>query len=737
MSRFPYQFFDEYVVRTPLFSYKKFQETIDKAEPQEEFLKQICENSIFQEAIYLASPYLYSELENWLSGKEVYSKGLEKLKNTLLKYYSRISTRCTPFGLFSGVSLGKFAGKTSNQSGSDSINNQINTDNYHRDTKLDMHYLVGLSQHFVTIPEIRNRLLFFPNNSIYRAGNKIRYVEYQYTNGKRDYIISSAPLSEELKHILYFSKSGKTIEQLAALLINTEITAEDAAEFVDELIDNQVLMSELDPNVSGTDFLRIIASVLNKIEAVNEAETLFSIQKRLEKLDRNIGNPISEYVKIEELAKSFGTTYEQKYLVQTDLYDENKFILSPHWKKELKKGISFLNKLTIYNEETHLEKFKKIFRERFETQEIPLSLALDTEMGIGYRQGIPAEGLHPYLEDLQLPNSQKKQATIQLSQIHKILNEKLQEALLENHHIIELFDEDFKDFKESWQDVPDTISFMTEIISENNREKLCIESTSGSTAANLLGRFCSENSEVQKLTKTITQKEKELNENYILAEIIHLPEARIGNVIRRSTLRDYEIPYLAQSVLPEDNQILIEDLYISLKNNRIVLWSKKLNKEIKPYLTNAHNYSINTLPVYHFLSDLHSQNVRTGLYFDWGGLSKIYHFLPRVEYKNIIISKARWKITEKEILQFSSSINHKEQFLIEFRNWRNKRCIPKWIQWVKSDNKLTVNLENYDLVKMFIDAIKNQAYVLIEEFLWNENDDYKREFIFPMYKDKK
>lgn len=275
---------------------------------------------------------------------------------------------------------------------------------------------------------------------------------------------------------------------------------------------------------------------------------------------------------------------------------------------------------------------------------------------------------------------------------------------------------------------------MAEIISDNNQEKLFLSSSTGSSAANLLGRFCSEKSEVQNLTKIITQKEQEVNPDKMLAEIIHLPEARIGNVIRRPTLRLYEIPYLAQSILPAENQISVEDLYISLKNDRIVLHSKKLDKEIKPCLTNAHNYYTNTLPVYHFLSDLYSQNTRSGLYFSWGGLEHIYKFLPRVEYDNVILSKARWKISERDISTLDLSNSSKEDYLAKVKNWRNKRKIPVWIQWVKFDNTLAINLENYDMAEIFIQSVKSVKSIIIEEFLYNENDDFKREFIFPMYK---
>lgn len=737
MSQFPYHFFEEYVVRTPLFSHKNFTQKFHTDEISDLDLKEICSDSVFKEAIYLASPNLYYELNQWLhSEKKLSTSQHQKLKNTLIKYYTRMSTRCTPFGLFSGGGLGKYK-ETENQKSSDYNQLQV------RDTKLDMHILVSLAKTLEKNPDIKNQIQYFPNNSIYTIGKKIRYVEYEYKEGKREYIISSAPLSEELSQILNFSKQRKTISQIAEVLISEEITHEEAKEFLEELIDNQVLVSELEPNVSGGDFLDTLIAVLSRIEAKNETAVLISIKNKLTELDVNIGNQVSLYLEIEDLIKSFQTDYEQKYLFQTDLYFKEEFTISTHWKQEIKKGLSFLNKITLLNKDTSFEHFRKAFYERFETQEMPLSYVLDAEIGIGYLQNKSVKGIHPYLEDLKLPNTQKKQNLhIQITPFQKILNEKLQEASLENRFTITLDDDDIKDFEEKWNDLPDTLSVMAEIISENNHEKLCIRSIGGSSAANLLGRFCSEKSSLQKLTQEITKKEEMLrldqhDNNEILAEIVHLPEARIGNVIRRPLLREYEIPYLAASVLPEEKQIPVNDLYISLKNGRIILRSKKLNKQIKPYLTNAHNYHQNALPVYHFLCDLHSQNIRTGLYFSWGSLSQIYKFLPRVEYRNIILSKAQWNIIDKDIASLELLMNNKNKFISQMKIWRSKRQIPQWIQLIKSDNTLPMNLENYDMAKLFVLTIKSVKSITIAEFLYNGNDDFMREFIFPMYKEKK
>lgn len=731
MSRFPYQFFDEFAVRTPLFSYKTFIQRLSKEDISDFELKEIYSDAFFQEAVFLASPDLYDEVKKWFNEEKEYSqKDHLRLKNTLLKYFSRISSRCTPFGLFAGVGLGEFNRNISILSEKKESEFKIV-----RETTLDMHFLVMLSEYFTTIPEIKEKLLFFPSTSIYKTRNKLRYIEYEYINGRREYTNSIAFLSEELTKVLHFCQQGKTIPEIASNLVNEDITKEEAQEFVEELIKNQLLISELEPHVSGDDFLLTLISLLKNKGITIEYNTLSAIQKKLKELDRNISNNEKIYYEIENLIKSFKIKYNGKFLFQTDLYYPNKVELPTRWKRKLKTGINFLNKITSFNKETYLESFKKSFLKRFDHEEIPLLYALDTEIGIGYRQDVLALGIHPYLSNLSIFHSKTDQElNIKLTPAQVMLSQKLQIIQFANTLTIQLSDEDCQEYIENWDDIPDTFSIVAEIISESKEEKLLLQGYRGSSAANLLARFSSAKSNIRKLTENIAQKESELNSKYVLAEILHLPEARIGNIIRRPILRNYEIPYLAQSTLSEENQIPVDDLYISVRENKIVLRSKKLNKEVKPYLTNSHKYSANTLPVYHFLCDLYSQNNRPKLQFDWGDMKHLYIFFPRLEYKNIIISKACWKIGEKELYSLKD-INHDKLSLLKHSNeWRIKRKIPAWVQWVRNDHTLTLNLENYEMLKLFIQIVTKEKMIFIEEFLYNENDDFKREFIFPMYK---
>ncbi|HAP94869.1 MAG TPA: lantibiotic dehydratase [Chryseobacterium sp.] len=691
---------------------KIFSDNTDTGALQKNF-----EEKVFKEAIYLASPILYEEIEK--------SNSKAKLNNALLKYFIRMSTRSTPFGLFSGVGLAKFDEQSLLFSNGQKL----------RDTKADMHFLFSLSNHLLALPHIRNEVLFFPNNSIYRIGKKIRYVEFESNNGKRNYVLSSAIFSDELEQILIKSESGKTIKELARTLITEDISESEAVDYVNELITNQILVSELEPTVSGIDFLDSIISILNRINAFKERDFLTCIQNRIKELDVNLGNPTSAYSEIEKLIRNTEIEYEQKYLFQTDLYYQNAASLSYIWKKQLKKGISFLNKITLPNKNTHLEKFKTAFLDRFDTQEVSLAYALDTEVGIGYIQNLTSQSLHSYLDDLKIPSNAKQDLKIELDEIRAILNRKLQSAYLQKCFTIQLTDKDFEKFEENWTDLPDTLSFMAEIISGNREQQLFLGNCSGN-AARLLARFCSDKADIQKLAKEITSKEQELNADCILAEILHLPESRIGNVVRRPILRPYEIPYLAKSILPKENQISVDDLYVSVKNNKLVLRSKKHNREVKPYLTNAHNYSANSLPLYHFLCDFGSQNLRPGLNFDWGGLAHIYDFLPRVEYENIILSKARWKIYSDEMKGFFLLLKNGETELLNERmeDFRNIRQIPQWIQLVYGDNTLVINLKNPEMLTMFLSSIKNKKEIIIEEFLCDEEENFVHQFIFPLYK---
>ncbi len=737
----PYTFFDQFCLRTPLLPLDFYHNLTREAHISTEKFKDIWTDAIVREAIFLASPELFDEIEKWLTGKISDTKKIIRLQSSLLKYISRMSSRCTPFGLFAGCSMGKF-GDTTNITLADYNKNE-------RQTRFDMNFLVAFSQKLAQEDVIKKQLLWYPNSSLYKIGEQYRYIEYRYNqHNRREHSIEAVGYSSYLETIIENAKQGKNIDELAKLLVDDDISFEEASGFVDELIENQILISEIEPTVTGTDFLEQLETSLRKLE--NTAPILEEIAHYkgfLRQVDQKLGNNAQDYLQLSERLDTLKTAFELKYLFQTDMYtltESNQ--LQIRWAYKLKRALTLLNKITIAPAETNLEKFKEAFVARYETQEIPLAIALDTEVGIGYLQHQNANDSTSFLDDLYIPARRESRERISWSPVHKILNSKLQNLKDGNTHILELEDQDVEDLELNWNDLPDTMSTIAKIAMVDGEEKMIISSLGGASAGNLLGRFTTGNTQILEFVKQITNKEQEMLQNKILAEVIHLPESRTGNVIRRASVRDYEIPYLGKSNLPEAQQITIDDLMISVKYGKVVLRSKKLNKEIVPRLTNAHNYSANALPVYHLLCDLQTQGIRSGIGFYWGeGLEK-RAFLPRVVYKDFILAKARWKITIQDIPYIKEYQQMKVKDLMDaIKKWRLECNMPKFVQLIDNDNTLLINLENSNAVRMWLDTIKKRSECILEEFLFAQQEgivkkqdmQYTNQFVFSFYNQDK
>jgi len=414
-----------------------------------------------------------------------------------------------------------------------------------------------------------------------------------------------------------------------------------------------------------------------------------------------------------------------------------------------------MNQLTIAPRETLLSKFVENFYERYEEREIPLLVALDVESGIGYP--VNKGDISPLLAGFMLPNRESAQSTIEFSKITSVLHHKLMENYKLDEHTVEFTEKDFEFLKPQWKDLPQTLYCMCEILRvanstpqtsncnlylDNLTPQIYIHPACGSSAANMLGRFCHMDKALEEYVKEITHFESSQEPDKIYAEIVHLPESRLGNILFRPILRDYEIPYLAKSSVPLDYQISLSDLFISVRQGKIVLRSKRLNKEIVPRLSTAHNYSMNAMPVYHFLCDLQTQGLRGGIGFHWGSLASEFDFLPRAVYKNKILSLAAWKVKTEDFKKLIEKQNNTE-IKNNIQQWREERNIPQLVLLTEGDNELLVDFENVLSVKMLFSAIKKRPSFELKEFLFDmENavvqDDsgnpFTNEFIVTFYK---
>ena len=311
-----YKIFETYILRTPLFPIDFFLNITRDEEVSDNQLKEVFQNPLVKESIYLASPILFEEIKKWTEGKK--TDDANKIKISFLKYLSRMSSRSTPFGLFSGCSIGAF-----DQQNNIERKNVLNN----RHTRLDMDLTGIIVKRIENNLALKEQLLFYPNNSLYTIGGVIRFVESTYnSSNKLIHKVVEVETSEYLENSIEFSKEGKTITELANRLVEPEISIDEAKEYIFELIDSQILTSEFQQTVSGTENLENIISTLKKLKDVDQIlVVLESIKSKITDLDHHVQNEVSLYYDVLALLQQLEINVNPKYVFQTDLVIGNEY----------------------------------------------------------------------------------------------------------------------------------------------------------------------------------------------------------------------------------------------------------------------------------------------------------------------------------------------------------------------------------------------------------------------------
>lgn len=717
---FNYKSVDRYVLRSttfPIESYLSF--TSENVISDNEY-KNILSDDYFIEALFLASPVLIDQANKWVRGEIVDAKEIRKIKTSVLKYYTRMCCRCTPFGLFAGVSVGHFVSEVSS-SILKSSNKLI------RKSRLDMFFLAQLSRKVASDSVVKNKILFYPNTSIYEVGDSFRYIETVFTDSKRTANITSVDKTSFLSLVLEKSVSGLPLLELAKLLVDDDVTYEESKEFIDELVESQILVSELDPYVTGPAFLSHFIKVLDGIsERVDILELLLEIDNKLKDLDFSMVNGIDKYNDLIAIIDKFDVPYKENLLFQVDLnlQFENNY-LSDSYASKVLNAFDSIVRINQDPKETILTKFVEEFSSRFEKQTIPLGLALDVESGLGFGSYNQVRDPNPLINDLILPDKKEDLNT----EVYRVsLFEKFLETKRKNADFsITLDSKNLDDFEilSNKYIKSFSVSGVFEIVEENGVELIKFSGAGGNSSSSIIGRFSELDQEIHDLCEEIIQNENDLllklkGDNYVFAEIAHLPKFRMGNVIHRPILREYEIPYLVNSNLLPDNQIKINDLNLRINSNaEFELFSERLKKIVLPRLACSHNYRLtDSDPIYSFLGEMQAYNSMNGFFVNFGDISKNTVFLPRIVFEDVILKEASWNFQNKDFERLIALMESPKSLLNEIVTFRELWKLPEFVKLVQGDNELLVRFTCYDSLYMLLKEVKSNYRVQLVEFLF-------------------
>lgn len=727
---------DFLTIRTPFYPFNDLYEIN---------VRNLLTDPYFAEAIFFSSPSLADEIEKYF-GNHLTGKESEKLLLSVYRFYLRAAYRCTPFGLFAGISIGKISDKTSINLSSQA--------NYKKNIRLDTHFLGTVVQKILSDSSIRDSIKWFSNNTIYSVHDKLRFIEYRVDNNSRTHHLATVDDSEHVQTVLRKAEKGATIAEIAEELITDEISREDAVGFIEEMIAACLLVPELEPQVTGKEYHHQLLEKLRPcFQKHKDVVSLFSIIDRLNtENNQAAGRSIGLFKNILEETKSIFPDLDAGKLFQCDMFKPSTAcMLNRAVTNELGNAIKLLSKVSSYTGQANLKEFKEAFTRRYEEQEIPLLEVLDSEAGIGYPVNAHASSDNsPLLTNLLItPGNQPQTSTHQSTPWSKFLWTKLQDTIRRNAREIEILESEIepvlKEQQNSEDFLPVSAYTLGSVIAASNDELdkgnflVYHEVTAGPSAINLLGRFCHMNEELASLAKEALRKEEEAKPDCIFAEILHIPQARLGNILMRPVLREYEIPILTQASVDDARTISLSDLMLSVRNGRIFLRSKRLNKEVIPRLTTAHNFSMNPVPHYHFLCDLQFQGIRGGLSWNWGVLNE-FPFLPRVRYGKTILSKARWILNLIDLAPRKEIKDSDLEELIIAHFTKNE--IPNTVTITQGDNQLPIDIRNTYCMKILAQDLKKYKSLVLQECLFNDSNlfvkgpegTFTNEIIIPWYK---
>ncbi len=658
-----------------------------------------------REAIRVASPSLFSRLAA--------GGAREDVALSALRYLARMASRPTPFGLFAATTTGRI--------GARSVLRLAARDRWRRCARLDARAVAGMYRAALAVPSVRRAARLEPNTSLYEAGGRWRFAASRPVKGGVEYDLVAVEKSGALDLALATLRDdGATIDSLARTIAAAEdVSFEDAAEFVNELVATQVVTFDLAPPLTGQDPLATLRDRLAAIDDVALAplrSTVADVESSLAQIDRSPpGGAVEALDRLDHALDAAALRDEESgCAVQVDLVAAPlEATLSEHLARELLRGVSLLSAVAP-SYESALAAFRPRFVARFGEREVSLLAAVDPECGVPFGA---SEEVDAGVDDLErLLPARQASAGRTFGERDAALLALVSRALRDGADRIELDDAAVESLaSRAPLALPEAFSVLATIAGSPaalhaDEVMVHLKSVAAPSAANLLARFVHADDALAEAVHDLMRAEQARSEGAPLCEVVHQPREVVGNVTARPVLRDFEIVFLGGSGAAKPQRILASDLLLSVQSGRFVLRSRSLGRVLVPRLTTAHNFmSAKNLAAYQLLCALQQdEGTAMHLKWDWGCLSTA-PFLPRVSSGRLLLSPARWRVEAADLPVRADAAG-----LAALGELRSRLRLPRRVLLSEGDNELPLDLESIVSLEWLLRAARRGKVTLTE-----------------------
>jgi thiopeptide-type bacteriocin biosynthesis protein len=658
-----YDFLPELFLRAPFYSYKKF----DLAA-----LPEVLQDLHFRNAIWLASPVFHRSLK----GKNFEFEQLnEKEKFTLAKYFNRMCYRPTPFGSFATFTNLSWAGEGPVQLAADDQailhllpDRQNSTGNFNPKRRFNADTLL-----------IRNP-------TIYRLGENFRFYSTSLgSKGRYRFSIDEVEAVDFNLRLLRLLADGPVSAEVVGhwILANADCTPEEANDYLRFLVEDQLLYTAnqgwlISREAISGDHGQLTAAV---------------------PLERTVDEQFPE----KTLKKAHYYSAAERPLLSGGLGADDE--------EELLAVCRVLEQLALPAPQEALKKFIADFQRRYDLEKVPLLKAIDPDTGISYGEGGASAAEQFLLADMHFPAPAPKTA-MNWERLHPFFlrcwldNQRRfwLDPILIGEELVKAIP------AEGTVPLPPTVAVMF----RKTGDQLLVESIGGSSATQLIGRFSQFSEAAWSTGRRIAAAEARANPGVVFADIEQLSDQYIDNINQRRPVYDYVIPLNVFPDLSREQQLLPEDLMLSVRSGELILESRRLGKRVIPRLASAYNYHHNELPLFRLLGDLQFQNLRANLGLDLAVLYPGLPFYPRVICRRTILCVAKWHLSAADSQALADALLSGIAAISVFRE---RLGLPALICVGQHDQQLVIDLTKEQEQALLLQWLKGKSGLIIREYL--------------------
>lgn len=628
-----------------------------------------------REALYLASPSLYARLCEWEAGAGAFNG----LPQAIARYLLRMASRATPFGTFSCVSACDAGGVRTALALPDRRGMR-------RLAQLDATVLNRVAQLAAQTPALRPALRYAVNDTALIGPDAVAFIAFaRNRHGKRIYRRVELERSVYLDAVVAAAAAPLTIAALVdavAPQFTGDATAADLDAFAWELVDAQLLCCDQLVDITSADPTRHLLTQLPAGSALHEA--LARIDAALQSLNGSAAvAPPGAYETVAQTLASLGVGLD-RHAAKVDLYtnDERCGALGDDVVAKVERVVDRL--VAVTRKRTKLADFARLFTARFGDAEVPLLVVAEELESLGFSD---RDASSPALARIVGTRRKHGANAAPPSALDRLIETALAAPAAAYVDITACVDA---------SDAPEplpgeagaTLVAWLSLWRRGDGDAPVVEvrSVGSQEPGRVMGRFAAGNAAIGRYLMRSAQ-----TADAPVAEIVHLPDDKLGNISSRPVTARYEVR-LRGGASGEATRIALDDLVVGVANGRVLVRSRSLGRHLTLRMSNAHAFDrAEALPVYRFLNHVSNQDYDANLVSLRRRLPRA-RFVPGLTYLGVIVSRPTWLVARADVERLRKTPRAKLRDA--FEALRVERGMPHRVALVQADHVIPYDLRN-------------------------------------------